>query len=210
MQELDSLVAAARAGGGWAFARLWEELAPAVASYLRARGVRDPDDVTSEVFLAAFRGIDRFCGDGRAFTSWVFAIAHHKRVDTVRAAPRRDLPVGGSDDLDVVEGRRPGVRRTEPSAENAALGRIGTADVMQLLGELTDDQRDVILLRVVGDLSLQETADILDKPVGAVKALQHRALNRLRTRLSRPQPAGTEAGVPPVSPGAPAPMWEAR
>ena len=69
MDDLDALVDAARAGGGWAFGRLWEQLAPSVAAYLRRRGVQETDDVTSEVFLAAFGGIGRFHGDGVAFRS---------------------------------------------------------------------------------------------------------------------------------------------
>ena len=65
--DVDLLVGAARAGGAWAFGRLWERFSPVVHGYLRARGVRDPEDVTSEVFLAAFRRVGDFEGDGRAF-----------------------------------------------------------------------------------------------------------------------------------------------
>ena len=93
MDDLDALVDAARAGGGWAFGRLWEQLAPSVAAYLRRRGVQDADDVTSEVFLAAFLGIARFRGDGPAFRAWLFTIAHHKGVDAVRRPARRELLV---------------------------------------------------------------------------------------------------------------------
>src|SRR3954447_11842587 len=85
--DLDLLVDAARASGRWAFGRLWEELSPAVAAYLRRRGVRDAEDVTSDVFLAAFRGIAGFEGDGAAFRAWLFTIAHHKGVDFIRRGP---------------------------------------------------------------------------------------------------------------------------
>ena len=169
MADLDPLVDAARAGGHWAFARLWEELAPVVASYLRARGVRDVDDATSEVFLAAFRGISRFDGGGPAFRAWLFTIAHHKAADTFRRGSAQDVLMESVDD-----------GRTQPSAEETALGRLGEAAAIRALDVLTDDQRAVVLLRVVGDLSLAETARVLGRPVGAVKALQHRALERLR------------------------------
>jgi RNA polymerase sigma-70 factor (ECF subfamily) len=188
MDDLDLLVDAARAGGGWAFARLWEDLSPVVASYLRARGVRDPDDATSEVFLAAFRGIGRFDGDGAAFRSWLFTIAHHKGVDALRRGGGREIPVDTCDD-----------GRTQPSAEDAALGNLADEAVLRRLDALTDDQRAVLLLRVVGDLSLAETAQVLDKPVGAIKSLQHRALERLRTDLA-----------PAVSPAAARPITRAR
>lgn len=208
MEDLDLLVAAARAGGGWAFGRLWETLAPVVAAYLRARGVRDADDVTSEVFLAAFRGIARFDGDGAAFRSWLFTIAHHKGVDAVRRPASRDVlvdAVAALGTLDSVDAD-PGAR-TQPSAEEAALERIAEADALRLLDGLTDDQRNVLLLRVVADLSLAETAEVLAKPVGAVKALQHRALARLRAHLS-PSLGRPGGGDPePVSRTRPAAMW---
>jgi RNA polymerase sigma-70 factor (ECF subfamily) len=174
-EDIDLLVDAARVGGGWAFGRLWEELSPTVAAYLRGRGVRDADDVTSEVFLAAFRGIERFDGDGRAFRSWLFSIAHHKGVDAVRrGASVREVPVETVSD-----------GRTTASAEDGALESLERGEVSRLLCLLTVEQRDVLLLRIVGELSLAETAAAIGKPVGAVKQLQHRALARLRKEIPR-------------------------
>jgi RNA polymerase sigma-70 factor (ECF subfamily) len=178
VDELDLLVAAARSGGGWAFGRLWEQLAPSVAAYLRGRGVRDADDVTSEVFLAAFGGIGRFHGDGAAFRSWLFTIAHHKGVDVHRRPAAREVLVdavgAGARGLDSAPAR---------SAEDVAIEQLAGDGAVRQLATLTDDQRAVLLLRVVADLSLAETAEVLGKPVGAVKALQHRALARLRADL---------------------------
>lgn len=190
MDDLDLLVGAARAGGGWAFGRLWEQLSPVVAAYLRRRGVREVDDVTSEVFLAAFRGMGRFDGDGPAFRAWLFTIAHHKSVDAVRR-PARELPLdattGGDGEL-LLD------RRVSRSAEDEALDRAGGSAAIRSLDVLTPDQREVLLLRVVADLSLAETAQVLGKPVGAVKALQHRALTRLRSSVS-PDPREAMWGV---------------
>jgi RNA polymerase sigma factor (sigma-70 family) len=84
MKDLDSWVQAARVGGEWAFSLLWEDLSGPVAGYLRARGVHDVEDVTSEVFLAAFKGIRGFQGNGDSFRSWLFTIAHHRSVDAIR------------------------------------------------------------------------------------------------------------------------------
>ena len=191
MDDVDALVDAARAGGGWAFARLWEALAPAVSGYLRARAVPDPDDVASEVFLAAFRGIGRFTGDGRDFRAWLFTIAHHKGVDVLRRASSRH---------EVATAVVPDAGPPAPSAEQGAMERLATGEALRLLEVLTDDQRAVLLLRVVAELSLTETADVLGKPVGAVKSLQHRALERLRKSLSGR----------PVSPEDPDPMTRVR
>jgi RNA polymerase sigma-70 factor (ECF subfamily) len=194
VDELDLLVAAARSGGGWAFGRLWAQLAPAVAAYLRGRGVRDADDVTSDVFLAAFRGIRGFQGDGVAFRSWLFTIAHHKGVDAHRRpAASREVLV---DAIGAGEGHGLDEDRAR-SAEDVAMEQIAGDRAVRHLAILTDDQRAVLLLRVVADLSLAETADVLGKPVGAVKALQHRALARLRADLGAvsPEPGGAMGRV---------------
>ncbi len=198
-EDLDLLVDAARAGGGWAFGRLWELLAPPVAAYLRRRRVRDVDDVTSEVFLAAFAGIGRFDGDGRAFRAWLFTIAHHKSVDAARRAGGRELLV---DTYASTDGDRVASRQDLRSAEDEAVDRIATSDAVRRLNVLTEDQRAVLLLRVVADLSLAETAAVLGRPVGAVKALQHRALARLRSTLT----ASPDAVSPPAS----TTMWRVR
>jgi RNA polymerase sigma-70 factor (ECF subfamily) len=183
--DLDALVAAACAGGGWAFGRIWEQLSPVVHGYVRGLGVRDPDDTTSEVFLAAFRRIDRFDGDGAAFRSWLFTIAHHKVVDGWRrGAAAREVPADALED-----------GRAVASAEDQALARLSGDAVVAMLRTLTPEQRSVVLLRVVGELSLEETAAVVGKPVGAVKALQHRALQRLRRQLS-------DEGVSRTSPDA--------
>jgi RNA polymerase sigma factor (sigma-70 family) len=175
-EQLDVWVDAARAGGTWAFGHLWESLSPTVHGYVRGRGVPDPDDTTSEVFLAAFQRLDSFEGDGAQFRAWLFTIAHHKAVDAVRRGPavREQLMEAVDDDRPVA------------SAETAALDRLGDDAVRELLDQLTDEQREVVLLRVVGELSLAETAQVVGRPVGSVKQLQRRGLARLRKNLSSP------------------------
>lgn len=175
MDRVDALVAAARSGGDWAFARLWEELSGPVAGYLRARGVPDADDVTSEVFLAAFKGIRGFEGDGAQFRSWLFTIAHHRGVDSVR---RRRRDVGNVAYLDEID------PRMVASAEDEALTWEPTDELALALAELTPDQRDVVLLRFVADLSLEEVAGITGRRVAAVSQLQRRGLDRLRRHLN--------------------------
>jgi len=175
VDRLDALVVAARAGGDWAFARLWEELAGSVAGYLRARGVDEVDDVTSDVFLAAFAGIQSFEGDGARFRSWLFTIAHHRGVDGLRS----QIKAGG---------REPYVenldRRTVPSAEETSLDHLQSDDVRAALADLTPEQRDVVLLRFVADLSVDEVASITGRNAGAVKQLQRRGIQRLRRHLN--------------------------
>jgi DNA-directed RNA polymerase specialized sigma24 family protein len=85
--DLDQLLDAARAGGGWAFERLWQELSPVVLGYLRGRRTPDPEDVTSEVFLAAFQQVGAFRELNLAETASVVG----KPVGAVKALQRRAL-----------------------------------------------------------------------------------------------------------------------
>lgn len=171
-----ALLAAAQSGAAWAWQRLYEWLAPAVAGYLRVQGVRDVDDVTSEVFLGVVRGIDGFSGDEVHFRSWVFVIAHRRLQDERRRVVRRPPPDLPGDALPTSAGG---------DAEDDALRSLATARVYALCERLAADQRDVILLRIVGDLTVDEIARVLDKTPGAVKQLQRRGFGALRRMLEQ-------------------------
>lgn len=172
--ELGVLLAGARAGSGPAFERIYEELAAPIASYLRWNGAGDVDGLTNEVMANVHRGLSGFHGDWTSFRSWAFTIAHHRLVDDRRAARRRP-PV-----VDEFTDNQAEVR----NIEDDALQLLGDERVRTLLASLSSDQREVLLLRVVADLPLEEVADALHKSVGAVKSLQHRALATLRRHLS--------------------------
>lgn len=165
---------AARAGQAWAFTVLWTELSPAVAAYARAQGSREPDDLTSDVFLAAFTRLSTFTGDTAAFRAFVFTIAHHRVVDERRRRSRRPeaLPLEPGDDA----GR-------EVSAEETVLQQVATERTVAMLADLSDDQREVLLLRLVADLTVTQVAALTGRRPGAVKALQRRGLDALRRRM---------------------------
>ena len=173
------MLTAAQHGAGWAFTRLYEWLAPSVAGYVRAQGAGDPEDLTSEVFLVAFPKIGSFSGDEAQFRSWVFTIAHRRVIDDRRARTRRPRPQS----LDA-EPHRPHPGPTAGLAEDEAVEAMGTERIREVLDRLAPDQRDVIALRVIADLSVEQTAAALGKQPGAVKALQRRALATLRRQLS--------------------------
>ena len=172
MESFDAVLTAARAGADWAWERIYGELAPSVAGYLRARGADDPEDLTGEVFLQVVGGLARFSGAERDFRAWVFTIAHRRLVDDLRRRSRR--PVGAAPD-DVLE------RAAGPGGDvrDDAAARLGEASVREAIEGLAPDQRDVLLLRILGDLTIEEIARLLGKRQGAVKALQRRALRNL-------------------------------
>jgi RNA polymerase sigma factor (sigma-70 family) len=169
VQSFDNVLFAARAGAEWAWQRIYEELAPPVSGYLRAHGAADPDDLTAEVFLQVVRGLDGFSGPEPAFRAWVFTIAHRRNVDELRKRARRPETL--------VED--PGGTLVGGDVEDDAHAGLDDARVKAAIAELPDDQRAVLLLRIVGDLTIEQIAEALDKRPGAVKALQRRALRNL-------------------------------
>ena len=175
LDDFDEVLVRARVGSAEAFTLLYEDLVRPVAAYLRGRGVGDVEDVTSEVFVAVLTGVSGFDGDQAHFRSWVFTIAHRRVVDGWRRTGRRpaQVPYEPQDDP-----------RTASSAESDALDSLGEERVQELLGDLSPDQRDVLVLRIVGDLTVEQVGEVVGKKPGAVKALQRRGLATLRRNLS--------------------------
>lgn len=191
---LDVTVRAAVARDGDAFGRLWAALSPSVAAYFRAHAVDEADDLTSEVFLAAFRALSPGTESFAQFKGLVFRIAHRRYVDWVRRSVRRRGSVPYEPALD---------ERCAASAEECVAELLGRERALALLELLTPDQREVITLRVFGDLSLQQTAEVLGRDVGTVKSLQHRGLARLRRQVDE------EVSGKPY-PQSPLLRWKAR
>jgi RNA polymerase sigma factor (sigma-70 family) len=175
----DRVLAAAQTGAGWARTRLYEWLAPVVAGYLRARGARDPDDLTNDAFVRVFSGCGSFVGNEAQFRSWVLRIAHCRLVDARRAQSRRPE----MESLDT-EHRPLQDEPTTATAEDEALRSLGTERMRRLLDALTPDQRDVLALRLIAGLTVKDVAALLAKQPGAVKALNRRALSALRRKLA--------------------------
>ena len=172
-----TLLSAAQAGGEWAYERLYRSLAPAVAGYLRVQGAADPEDLTSEVFERAFSNVGRFQGGEAQFRSWVFTIAHNCLTDERRRAARRPVRVEG-DIADVAPAKLP-----TGDAEDDAVRRLATERVRRVCEGLVPDQRDVLLLRMLAGLTVEEIAEALGKTPGAVKALQRRGLAAIRRQM---------------------------
>jgi len=175
-QAFGSVITAARAGAEWAWAELYDDLAPLVLGYLRGRGAAEPEDLTGEVFLHMVRDVGSFEGNERDFRSWTLSIAHHRLLDDIRYRKRRPAEPA----VEEVE------RQTVPGGdvEAEALSSLGSAHVVRIIQTLSPDQRDVLLLRMLADLTIEEIAGILDKRPGAVKALQRRGLANLRKKIS--------------------------
>ena len=173
-ESFDLVLSAAQADAPWAYERLYRSLAPSICGYLRIQGAADPEDLTSEVFLGAFRGICSFAGDEGQFRSWVFAIAHRRLTDERRARGCRPaiadagLPDWAAGDV-----------------EEEALRRLSAERVRTLCAGLAPDQAEVLLLRLISGQTVEGVAAIVGKTPGAVKALQRRGICALRKQFER-------------------------
>jgi RNA polymerase sigma factor (sigma-70 family) len=183
----DDVLAAAQAGAAWAFETLYRDLAPAVTGYLRLHGAAEPDDLASETFLGVFTGLAGFRGDEDELRSWVFTIAHRRLIDDWRRRSRRPRLADDAGDLTLLPGG---------DAEDDALVRVGTEDVHRLCAGLPDDQRSVLLLRVLADLTVEQVASVMGRSVGSVKALQRRGLRALRERIENSSEESSGNRVP--------------
>ena len=168
-EAFESVLRAAQAGGEWAWTRLYEMLSPGVLGYLRKQGSSDPEALLGEVWIHVARGIDRFEGPESAFRAWVFKIAHHRLVDEWRSNARRPTVLMPTDEL---------------PDEGVPADEGFDASVYEMLDSLTDEQKSVMLLRYGADLSIEQTAEALDKEPNAVKGLQHRAVRKLQKKFS--------------------------
>ncbi len=170
------ILIAAQAGGDWAWAALYRDVAPTVLGYLRSRGAADPEDLLGEVFLQVVRDVGSFRGGERDFRAWVLTIAHHRLLDDVRYRARRPAE---STAEEVLEASGPTGDVEADALMGLELGRLRRA-----LEGLSADQQDVLMLRLFGELTIEEVARIVGKRPGAVKALQRRGLMALKKILS--------------------------
>jgi RNA polymerase sigma-70 factor (ECF subfamily) len=157
-----------------AVTRIYTAYAPALFRFfLAAVGDRPTaEDLTGDVFKGAIEDLPRFRGPVEALGGWLFGIAHHDLSDYRRQARHRVQPLD-----DLLEEAAAAGGAMDP--EELALERVEGDRVLAALRQLTCDQREVLLLRLVADLTAPEVAGILNKSTDAVKALQHRGLASL-------------------------------
>lgn len=172
---------AAQSGQPRAFEALYRALSPAVCRYLWLNGAVDPEGLANEVFLGVFTGLGSFSGGEPEFRSWVFTIVHRRLIDDRRQVGRR--PVTAGFEPDSVQGISGG------DVEDDAMGTLALDRMRDVLACLTPDQRQVLLLRLVSDLTVDQVAEATGKSAAAVKSLQRKGLDGLRRRLARQQVA---------------------
>ncbi len=169
-------ISAAQRGETWAIGELWAELHPRVMRFLWTLAGESAEDLASETWLLVARGLHRFEGGEPEFRAWVLTIARHRWVDWRRSLRRRPADVlaphafGGLAAAD------------DPAAEVEAVAGFEAA--VRIVRRLPPDQAEVILLRVVAGLDLEDVARVVQKKPGTVRVLQHRGLRRLAERMN--------------------------
>jgi RNA polymerase sigma-70 factor, ECF subfamily len=174
--DLSALARAAQSGGEAEVEALLERVRLIAHRYSRARLLSYPggqhlaDDVAQDICIAVLGALPRYRDRGRPFEAFVHGIAARKVADAQRNVARADRPTDAvPDDVDA-----------RPTPEEEALNAADLKQAMNLLEELPEKLREVVVLRVAAGMSAEETGRSLGMTAGAVRVAQHRALTRLR------------------------------
>ncbi len=156
---------------------LYDELHRPLLGYLRGKGARDPEDLLGEVFFRLARSIGRFTGDLGDLRAYAYTTA----LNCVRDAARRRAV--RPDTVFLAPDHVPASGSPSSSAEDDALEGFSLGAYREAFAQLTPSQREVLYLRVVADLSVEQTAATIGRSAGSVKQLHRRGLDQLRSFL---------------------------
>jgi RNA polymerase sigma-70 factor (ECF subfamily) len=174
LPDFEGTLAAAQARDEQALRLLFVTHQPRLLRLLRALEPRAAEDLAGDVWLAVARHLPAFEGDEADFRAWLFTIARNRLADHRRRASRRPVIV-------------PLAAGEEPVTADAAddLVERSSADeaVAQICALLPSDQAEVVLLRVVAGLAVEDVAELTGRSPGSVRVIQHRALKRLARLL---------------------------
>jgi RNA polymerase sigma-70 factor (ECF subfamily) len=171
-----NLVQRAKRGDPAAFAEIYDRCQPAIYRYVyyQVNDTATAEDLTGEVFVRLVEKIDRFTYRGRPLLAWLYTIARNLITDH-RRRTRHDQP------LELEKQPISDASNVESTVEHT----LAQYRVVKAIEGLTDDQRQVILLKFIEGVDNATAADVLGKSINAVKALQHRALASLRRILEQ-------------------------
>jgi RNA polymerase sigma-70 factor (ECF subfamily) len=174
--RFDDVLARINDGDPHAVEVLFRELQPRLLRFLQSQESRAADDLAAEVWLAVARGVSRFEGDWSDFRAWIFAIARRRLADHRRTAVRRRTDVV---DVETFK-HHPADDLPEREVLHKISGQQAAALITSVLG---GDQAEVVLLRVLGDLDVDQVASIMQRSPNWVRVTQHRAMKTLAKRL---------------------------
>jgi RNA polymerase sigma-70 factor (ECF subfamily) len=167
------MVERARRGDAAAWERLYRAVYPRLRAYATARcGVVVAEDLVNETMARAVASIRRYRWEANGFDPWLFGILrrvcaeHYRREDRQRRKDARITPMANGSDP---------IENLELADDHAA--------VRKAFAQLTPDEREVLELRLISQLSAEDTGRVLGKQAGAVRTAQSRALANLRALM---------------------------
>lgn len=178
MKEERELIKSAQNGDSESFGELYDKYVTRIYRFifLRVRQKTDAEDLSQKVFLKAWKNIDSYRDQkGASFSSWLYKIAKNTIIDYYRTNKEHaDIDSVPEDELDP----------ELPSYMEEMDDSFKLKQIKAALGELTDNQQNVIIMKFIEELSNEEISDALDKTEVAVRVTQHRALKRIKQILN--------------------------
>src|SRR4051812_4553614 len=174
--RLIALVDLARGGDAEAFGQLYDHYHVSVYRfvYYRVGSVALAEDITSETFFRALRGMGSFRWQGKDFGAWLMTIARNLTTDHFKAGRTRLETT--TDDMSAHDAATEG-------PETSVLASLTNEALLGALTELPHEQQECLVMRFLQGLSIAETAGVLGRSEGAVKQLQLRAVRNLAKLL---------------------------
>lgn len=171
----EQLIQKVKNGDADAFGVLYEQYADMMFRYVFSHldNRSDAEDLTEEIFMRAWRALPKYDERGLPFSAFLFRIARNSLIDYYR----QHKAMQSIDDIDL--------QAHEAGPEEAVEARIENADLKKTIAVLREDYRNVLIFRFLSGLSPEETAQMMQRSVGAVRVLQHRALSALKELLER-------------------------
>ncbi|MHB1583048.1 MAG: RNA polymerase sigma factor [Acidimicrobiales bacterium] len=175
--DLTAALADAQRGDQWAMALLFRAFQPPLLRYLRHHAPDAAEDLAAECWLAASKVLATFEGDAEDLRAWLFGVARNQVADHHRTRQRR---------LRLARAGEPSRPATPLDPAEVVVESLSATEAVELLvRSLPRDQSEVVLLRVVAGLSVEQVATILGKSPGSIRVVQHRALRRLAKTWQR-------------------------
>jgi RNA polymerase sigma-70 factor, ECF subfamily len=172
---MEEAIAGAVGGDRDALAQLWRTYQHLLLRYFRGKGMTEPEDLASIVWIEVAKGLPSFEGSSDDFRRWLFTIASRRRIDEIRRDRRRRRR---DEHVSAATTDAPTNQTVDHYERTAALDRA-----IALVRTLPPDQAEAVLLRVVADLTVVDVAAIMGRSEGSVRVLVHRGLARLSERV---------------------------
>lgn len=171
----EQIIKKVKNGDAEAFGVLYEQYSEMIFRYIYSHleNRLDAEDLTEEIFIRAWRALPKYDERGLPFSAFLFRIARNSLIDYYR----QKKPQQSIDDIEI--------QSTQAGPEDMAETNFENMELRNTIAQLREDYRNVVIFRFLTGLSPEETAEIMQRSVGAVRVLQHRALAMLKDLLER-------------------------